>query len=77
MSTKSREETDGWIASFQKIFAQLAEVSVDSNVPFSHTDGHIYDENVYEDLPEQGSLQQNVRRLSAIQGRNCVYFSPG
>jgi len=70
MSTKSREETDGWIASFQKIFAQLAEVSVDSNVPFSHTDGHIYDENVYEDLPEQGSLQQNVRRLSAIQGRN-------
>jgi len=70
MSTKSREETDGWITSLQKVFTQMAEVSGDGNEAFSYPEDNIYDENVYEDLPEQVPQQQNSQRLSAIQGRN-------
>ena len=70
ISTKSREETDGWVTSLQKIFTQMAEVNIDSNEVFSYSEGNIYDENVYEDLPEHAPQQQSFQRLNAIQGRN-------
>jgi len=70
MSTKSREDTDGWIASFQKVFSETAEVNLVGNDMYIYQeDKSNDDENVYEDLPEQAS-QPNLQRLKKIQCRN-------